>query len=107
MTPDPNRHEASRPAFEARWPKYSTKKNNGKYVHFPVINAWEEWQAALDWRDAQVCVWKDAGHDFINETGCNRAIAYLASDLVDFPFCPACGRRVKIQETPTTTNTNK
>ena len=52
-SPAPDRHEASRQAFEARWPKYSTKRKNGKYVHLPVHSSWEEWQAALDWQAAQ------------------------------------------------------
>ena len=98
---DPNRHEASREAFEAIWPKYSRKrKPNGKYVAtFPMQRAWKDWCRALDWRDSQVCGWKYCEHDYFWDTECGDAF-YFENDGPaenNVRFCHGCGRRVKIQ----------
>ena len=93
---DPNRHEASRPAFEeTHHPSLRLPERTGNYVS-PFINEqWVTWCRALDWRDSQVCEWKwNAKWDWW-ESGCVDQRG--SEESPRFPFCPGCGRRVKIQ----------
>ena len=97
--PDPNRHEASRPAFESSCPKHYTREDLrdelGEYFSPLRESMWQSWQAALDWRDSQVCEWKwNAKWDWW-ESGCVDQRA--SEEIPRYPFCPGCGRRVKIQ----------
>lgn len=58
--PDPNRHDASRPAFVKKakslnWDTKRDRTNHQEYLDDDTDCAWIFWQAALDWRDEQVC----------------------------------------------------
>ena len=96
IQPDPNRHEASRAAFEADYHESVTSQfANGKYVEDRLNGTWWSWCRALDWRDSQVCEWKwNAKWDWW-ESGCVDQRG--SEESPRFPFCPGCGRRVKIQ----------
>ena len=91
--PDPNRHEASRAAFEeTRRPAVRQRESTGEYASPLVNEKWLTWCAALDWRDSQVCEWTSDPDEWI--AGCE---AYYGKEWSVSPYCPNCGRRVKIQ----------
>ena len=92
--PDPNRHEASRAAFEADYHESVTSQfANGKYVEDRLNGTWWSWCRALDWRESQVCEWTSDPDEWI--AGCE---AYYSKEWPASPYCPNCGRRVKIQD---------
>ena len=92
--PDPNRHEASRPAFEANF----KVGYYGELAECIKILMWSGWQAALDWRDSQVCEWEvdetEYGIRFQADCGHSHTPNFKGEE---YKFCPGCGRRVKIQ----------
>ena len=104
--PDPNRHEASRTAFEAPYTSESEyvcdRLPDGQYRDMYFQNRWIIWTRALDWRDEQVCEWTRtdcfADGSYILQSGGDKEPHSIVPAVTGaFNFCPGCGRRVKIQ----------
>ena len=99
MNPDPNRYEASRPAFEALHDHgpLTIKTAEREYAHPSIENQWIAWCRALDHAAAQVCEWTLHDNYWYMFT-CGKGMPWSETNALEiYPFCPACGRRVKIQ----------
>lgn len=115
MKPDPNRHEASRPAFEKLFDGMSPRDlelrrheiHDDVYYWESTQNRWEDWCRALEWQAAQVCGWTPQGQDGENGYRAECGQWWHWHFKMTSKCCPTCGRRVKIQYSETTTNTNK
>lgn len=108
MNPDPTRHEASRPAFEAAHPQFRHTRGLKYYKDDAEYSRWLTWCRALDHAAAQVCGWT---HDATNEeydTDCAHSFRCVVYGWDCVPgYCAGCGRRVKIIHSETTTTPNQ
>ena len=97
-------HEDSRAAFEEALKCENVQRlapHFRLYQHPFTQWRWDGWKMALDWRDSQVCEWEPRFQYKRAAYKTCRGVLYYADmpRLELIPFCPACGRRVKINET--------